>query len=66
MLKKWIENHEHDFNDVDFLNKFLVFLEKDIAEDNQKWVDHLKKIVENRMLKSIVCQMEHPTRRIEV
>lgn len=53
VLKKWVENHVHDFDDVNFLSKFNVFLEQVIAEDNQKWTDHLKKIIENRILKSI-------------
>lgn len=53
VLKKWVENHGHDFADVNFLSRFLVFLDKEISEDNQKWTDHLKKIAENRILKSI-------------
>lgn len=53
ILKKWVENHMHDFSDVQFVSKFLAFLEQVVAYDNQKWAEHLKKTVENRILKSI-------------
>lgn len=56
VLKKWVENHVHDFSlDVDFIKKFVVFLDEVVASDNHKWAEHLKKIVEARILKSIVC-----------
>lgn len=55
VLKKWVENHVHDFSlDVEFIKKFVVFLDEVVAQDNQKWAEHLKKIVEARILKSIV------------
>lgn len=54
VLKKWVENHVHDFSlDVEFIKKFVVFLDEVIAADNHKWADHLKRIVEARILKSI-------------
>ena len=55
MVKKWVENHVHDFSDVQFLRKFIVFLEEVVNADNPKWAEHLKKIVEARIIKSIVC-----------
>lgn len=54
VLKRWIENHIHDFAlNVNFLQKFVVFLEEVVSADNHKWAEHLKKIVEARILKSI-------------
>eukprot|EP00026_Physarum_polycephalum_P003905 Phypoly_transcript_03922.p1 GENE.Phypoly_transcript_03922~~Phypoly_transcript_03922.p1 ORF type:complete len:658 (+),score=80.30 Phypoly_transcript_03922:101-2074(+) len=53
VFKKWVENHVHDFSDVNFLAKFNVFLEEVVNVDNQKWAEHLKKIVDARILKAI-------------